>query len=265
MARGNNSNHVIKIFRQTSAKNLVIVGICFSLVVLGCGQDAGTQSLCQLSTRWNLASSAMAQTLAELESQPANQIREAMTETVETLVALNEVAPREIKSDVEMLLNTYGALSDALESLNWQGSLSRRDSAVESAAVRMASDEIQQAQANLSNFVGEKCSVTIENAINQFPNVGTTLPDPIIADEKSPEPLSEEDSEEKIARAFGFVAVERFGVAITDEQAICVGDALIAATSMNPNIVDSTYWTLLQTIFDSCDIRINIAEALESE
>ncbi|MFM7650231.1 MAG: hypothetical protein ACKO6O_04465, partial [Acidimicrobiaceae bacterium] len=59
--------------------------------------------------------------------------------------AFSEVAPREIRSDVELLLNTYGSLSDALEAIDWDGSAASRDAAVTSTGVRLASAEIQSA------------------------------------------------------------------------------------------------------------------------
>lgn len=254
----------MKISRAFNTKTYIAIFI-YSLVLATCGQNAEVNSVCLQSSRWNSASTQLAIVLTNLESLPAGQIRETMSDVVATLIALNDVAPREIKSDVELLLNTYGSLSDALQALNWDGSVSQQDAGVTSAGVRLASEEIQQSQTDLANFIRDNCSVNIDNPVNQFPNVGTTLPDPAIQQDDAPEPSASFDNDETIPRAFGYVVVERFGVAITDEQANCVGTALLAAASNDATVVDITYWQMLQTIFVSCGVQIDVAKALENE
>jgi hypothetical protein len=238
----------------------------FALIgLLACGQSAETKSVCQLSNRWNQSSAEVATVLSDLGSLPSGQIRDTMQEVVLLLQEFNEVAPREIRDDVELLLNTYGALSDALEAIDWDGSAASRDAAVTSTGVRLASDEIQRAQTNFAGYISDNCSVEIGNAVNQFPNVGSTLPDPVIVGDDETNLDATADNEDSVARAFGYVVVERFGVAITDEQASCVGNALLGATSGDSSVVDLTYWEMLQEIFNNCEINIDVKSALEDE
>jgi len=247
-------------------KSLVLrIGFAGLLGVGACGQSAETRSVCQLSSRWNQTSADVATVLKELGSLPAGQIRDTMLEVVSNLQAFSEIAPREIRNDVELLLNTYGALSDALEAIEWDGSAANQDAAVTSAGVRLASDEIQNAQADFARFISDNCLVEIGNAVNQFPNVGSTLPDPVIPSDDEKNLDVSADNEDSVARAFGYVVVERFGLAITDDQANCVGSALLAATSGDSSIIDMTYWDMLQQIFNSCDVKIDVTTALEDE
>lgn len=58
------------------------------------------------------------------------------------------------------------------------------------------------------------------------------------------------------------LVVERFGVAITNEQAICIGTSLIAKNITNSAQLDANYWNLLQIAFDECLISINVADFL---
>ena len=249
--------HVKSLFLQ--------LGFFGILGLAACGQSAETRSVCQLSSRWNQTSADVATVLRELGSLPAGQIRDTMLEVVSNLQAFSEIAPREIRNDVELLLNTYGALSDALEAIEWDGSAASRDAAVTSTGVRLASDEIQSAQTNFAKFISDNCSLEIENAVNQFSNVGSTLPDPVIIGDDETNLDAGADNEESVARAFGYVVVERFGVAITDDQASCVGDALLGATSGDSSTVDLTYWEMLQEIFDTCEVKIDVKTALENE
>jgi hypothetical protein len=240
------------------------ISICL-LLVSSCAQNAERDSVCKQSARWNNASTQIGVVLASIESSESGLIQNSFVEVVDALLALNESAPREIKSDVENLLSTYGALSDAFEAIDWQGGLSQKDSAVVSSGVRLASSELQQAQSNLANYISDNCNLQLDNAVNMFPNVGTTLPDPVIQDEQSPDVAVGYDNDESVAQAFGYVVVERFGVAITSEQATCVGAALLVANSGDSQIVDQTYWQLLQEIFNSCDVKIDVAKSLNDK
>lgn len=248
--------------RATFFGSKTLVGL---ILLSSCAQSAERDSVCKQSARWNNASTQIAVVLDSIESSEAGLIQNAFVETIDALLALNESAPREIKTDIENLLGTYGSLSDAFAAIYWQGGLSRKDSAVVSAGVRLASNDLQQAQSNLANYIADNCNLQIDNAVNMFPNVGTTLPDPVIQDEQSPEVPVGYDNDESLAQAFGYVVVERFGVAITTEQATCVGTALLVANSGDSQTVDEKYWLLLQEIFNSCDVKIDVAKSIEEK
>ena len=241
-----------------------VIGLA-STTLVGCALNAERDALCEQSDRWNSASTQVSLVLDEISNFEPEQLQEVFEEVVQTLILINESASRDLRVDTEVLLNTFGALSDALSEISWEGDLAQKDSAVISAGVRLASSEVQQAQANLATYIVENCNLEIDSPINKFPNVGTTLPDPIIQDETIELPPVGYDNDESVARAFGFVIVERFGVAITNEQAECVGVALIAANSNDSKVIDETYWQVLQLIFNSCDVKVDVAKALEDE
>lgn len=244
-------------FRSTTLVGLILLS--------SCALNADRDSVCKQSARWNNASTQVGTVLDSIETSESGLIQSSFVEIVDVLLALNESAPREIKSDIENLLSTYGSLSDAFEAMDWQGGLSQKDSAVVSAGVRLASNDLQQAQSNLANYIADNCNLQIDNAVNKFPNVGTTLPDPVIQDEQSPEVPVGYDNDESVAQAFGYVVVERFGVAITTEQATCVGTALLVANSGDSQTVDEKYWLLLQDIFNSCDVTIDVAKSIDDK
>ena len=241
-----------------------VIGLA-STTLVGCALNAERDALCEQSDRWNSASTQVSLVLDEISNFEPEQLQEVFEEVVQTLILINESASRDLRVDTEVLLNTFGALSDALFEISWEGDLAQKDSAVISAGVRLASSEVQQAQANLATYIVENCDLEIDSPINKFPNVGTTLPDPIIQDETIELPPVGYDNDESVARAFGLVIVERFGVAITNEQAECVGVALIAANSNDSKVIDETYWQVLQLIFNSCDVKVDVAKALEDE
>ena len=65
-------------------------------------------------------------------------------------------------------------------------------------------------------------------------------------------------------KAFGYVVAERFDVAITQTQAICVGQSLVDNAVYDDSKLNNTYYDLLQIIFDECSVNININKFLES-
>lgn len=263
MAVSDLGKKVIQMFFIGFVKPLLLA-LCI-IGIISCANNAERDAVCRQSDRWNSASTQAALALEEIGSIGPARLREIFAEIVQTLIFINESAPRELRDDSESLLNTYGALSDALAAIDWEGQLADKNSAVTSAGVRLASSNNQQAQANLADYFLDNCSVQIDNAVNKFPNVGTTLPDPVIQDEEIEPPSVGYDDDTSVVTAFGFVVVERFGVAITSEQANCVGSALMSANKNNVNMIDETYWDVLQVIFDECKVNINIEEALANE
>jgi hypothetical protein len=52
-------------------------------------------------------------------------------------------------------------------------------------------------------------------------------------------------------------------VAITNEQALCIGTALISKNIINNSQLDANYWNMVQQTFDECLVSINVAESLQ--
>lgn len=234
------------------------------LVVLAtsCAQNAETDAVCDLADRWNLASTAFAEISSDLETTSPGRLREVFSEVVLTLGTLAEVAPIQLSESINKLAETFESFSAALETLDWQGGMIAKDAAATSAAVRLASDEIERAQATLGEFIDTECQVEIANVINKIPNVGTTLPDPVLQDETKELPDVSFDNDQSVVASFGFLVTERFGVAITNEQALCIGASLMNKNVTNNSQLDKNYWNLLQLAFDECLVAINVAEFL---
>ena len=75
-------------------------------------------------------------------------------------------------------------------------------------------------------------------------------------------PDTTQDNYQSVVSSFGFLVVERFGVAITNEQALCIGTSLIAKNITNSPQLDANYWSLVQIAFDECLINIDVADFL---
>ncbi len=243
-------------------QSLFSLAISIAVVTTSCSQDAQTRAVCDLADSWNLASTGFAEVSADFETTSPGRLRGIFSDLLTTLGTMADVAPIQILESIERLEETYRSFSTALEAIDWQGGMIAKDSAATSASVRLASDEIEQAQTNLSEFIDTECQVEIDNVINKLPNTGTTLPDPVIQDETRELPDVSQDNDQSVASSFGFLVVERFGVAITNEQALCIGTSLIAKNVTNSPQFDANYWNILQIAFDECLININVEEFL---
>ena len=239
------------------------IAILFAVLTVSCTQNAETDAVCESADRWNAASTGFADISADFATTSPSRIREVFGELVSTLNTMSEMAPPQIIVSIEKLADTYGSFSLALDAIDWQGGMIAKDAAATSAAVRLASDEIELAQTNLGDFIDTECRVEIKNVINKLPSVGTTLPDPVVQDETKELPDVGSDNEQSVVASFGFLVVERFNVAITNEQALCIGSALISKDVTNNSQLDANYWSMLQITFDECLVSINVAEFLK--
>lgn len=242
---------------------VAILAICCLILLVSCARNAERDAICSRAARWNAASTAVSEIISIIPITSPGRLQDVFTEVVATLTTLNDVAPTTIKPSIEQLLETYDTLATALRDLNWQGGLLEKDALATSAAVRLSSSELELAQTNLGDYISMECNLLINNVINRLPDVGTTLPDPIIQDETKELPNSGFDNDASMLRAFGFVVAERFGVAITDQQAACVGTALVDLATSSNDQLDATYLEILQKTFDQCLVKIDVAASLE--
>ena len=239
------------------------IAILFALFTASCSQSADTDAVCDSADRWNSASTGFAEISSDLDTTSPGRLREVFSELVSTLSTMSEFAPPRIYVSIAKLAETYESFATALEAIDWQGGMISKDAAATSAAVRLSSNEIELAQADLGEFIDTECQVEIKNVINKLPSVGTTLPDPLVQDENLELPDVSADNEQSVAASFGFLVVERFGVAITNEQALCIGTALISKNIINNSQLDANYWNMVQQTFDECLVSINVAESLQ--
>ena len=245
-------------------RNALLITACYGVLLTSCSQNAQRDAICDRANRWNLASSSVAEISSSIATTSPGRLQDVFTEVVATLSIMSEVAPTSIKPSIEKLRDTYIALATALEDLGWQGALIEKDSAATSAAVRLASDELNRAESDLVEYIDVECSVLIKSPADQFLSTGTTLPDPVIQDDSKELPAVGFDNDVSVLKAFGYVVAERFDVAITETQAICVGQSLVDNAVYDDSKLDNTYYDLLQIIFDECLVNIDINKFLES-
>lgn len=179
--------------------------------------------------------------------------RESVLLLVDRLTLLREAAPREARSALGTLLAAYGQIAVAYEAVGWDPQVAVEDDGVVAARTALGNADVVTARDELSTYASGECNVNVDPArLGDFV-VPTTLPLPSF----SPEPAADvpdQGTTENVLSAVGFVIAERYGIAITIEEAACIGERAAADDALlNGATTDETHrWAL--TTFTDCGI-----------
>ena len=179
--------------------------------------------------------------------------RESITLLVDRLTLLREAGPRAVRSALGSLLAAYGQVAVAYEAVDWDPQVAAGDDGVAAARSALGGSDIVTAREELVAYATGECDIDIDPA--QLGNfvVPTTLPLPSF----SPEPAADapdQGSSENVLSAVGFVIAETYRIAITIDQAECVG---ARAAADDARLADATpeethEWTV--DVFAECGI-----------
>ena len=148
--------------------------------------------------------------------------RDSISLLVDRLTLLREAAPRAVRDSLGNLLAAYGQVAVAYEAVGWDPQVAAGDGGVTAARTALGNGDIVAAREELAAYATQECEVDVDpTRLGDF-IVPTTLPLPSF----SPEPAADapdQGTTEDVFSAVGFVIAEAYGIAITIEQATCVG------------------------------------------
>jgi hypothetical protein len=179
--------------------------------------------------------------------------RESITLLIDRLTLLREAAPRAVRGGLGNLLAAYGQVAVAYEAVDWDPQVAAGDDGVTSARTALGSDDIVAAREELSAFATRECDVDVDPAkLGDFV-VPTTLPLPSFSQEPAAD-APDQGAAEDVLSAVGFVIAEAYRVAITIEQAACVGAraAVDEARLADATPEETHEWTV--SVFAACGI-----------
>ena len=188
--------------------------------------------------------------------------RDVLVGASDALSVLAESPPRSISEDVGVLWAAHVALYAAWSESDWKGALARDTPAGSRAIALLGSARVGRAFERLDAFADDRCSVELGGPLAVPAGTPTTLPDAAPGDEQLR--TDEGDSEDDALReALGFVLAERFGLAVTPDQAACLGGELLARSATpDADDTDAQYLVVLQETFDACRVSVDVAEVL---
>ncbi len=179
--------------------------------------------------------------------------QESVLLLIDRLTLLREASPREVRSALGTLLAAYGQVAVAYEAVGWDPQVASGDDGVVAARATLGNADVVSARDELSTYASKECNIDVDPArLGDF-IVPTTLPLPSFSSEPAAD-VPDQGTNEDVLSAVGFVIAEEYGMAITIEEAACIGERAAADDALlNEATADETYrWAV--SAFSTCDI-----------
>lgn len=148
---------------------------------------------------------------------------------IERLTLMREAAPRTMRGDIGTLLAAYGQLAVAYEAVDWDAQVAVADTSVAAARALLTEESVFAARESFVAFVASECASELDPVQLGELLVPTTLPLPSFSEEPAAD--APDTDEEDVLLAVGFLVAERYGIAVTAQEAQCLGE-LVATTDV---------------------------------
>lgn len=233
--------------------------VVLALMLGACGSAAERVAVCDRSVGLEHEFAAVSRTLDDLAIASSQQLVSTFAVTLATLTTLLDLGPSSLRSDFALLLDVYETVATAVEATDWNGEVAVNDPVVTRARTQLVSNDAEEARGAVRSYVARNCSVEFGGAVEQYQGTPTTLPNPVVASDNAPDPTTGFDNEDSIASSFGYYVAEQYNLAITNEQAICVGRVLTEQALLDPQKTDDAYEQLISTTLISCGVIAEIS------
>lgn len=247
--------------RRNRVKRLGALTLVLGLVAAlgGCSSAAERKALCERSEGLENELSVVNQTVDDISNASPQQLANTFAVTISTLTTLHDLGPSSLRSDFGLLLGVYESLGASIEATGWDGSVAGSDRVVIAARAGLLSNAVVEARDSIRLYVVDNCSMEFDFGNDQFQGTATTLPNPAIADENAPDPTTGFDNDDSIASSYGYFVAEQYNLAVTNEQAICIGHAFTEQAIVDPQAADDAYTEFVATTLIACGIEANIS------
>lgn len=200
----------------------------------------------------------MGELAEDTKAMNAAVLRSQIDEDLANLTAALDVAPGSIVSDLSTLLARLRSLYGALEVLDWDTARFIGDERLDGALSAIGSVNTRRHLARLSGYVIEACEETLINGsippdtVVDTPPTSTSLP-------STDDPIPSDENLLTAHVAMGTAIAEAAGVAVTVEEAECLGrEADLVAI---PDDIDTPEWketwnASFARIFPKCGLSV---------
>ncbi len=185
------------------------------------------------------------------ESQPAS-LESSLTGLIAALREMNEFPPPAVSDDLATLLRAHEELAVAFRNVFWDGTVATTDPAVASSIANLGRSDNAGALDSVRRFVERECEETLPGPVGAPVIDATTLPAPAPVVEPLDEGDQIFDSEESRLRSFGYLIAGSAGMAITSDQALCVGRWVGESFDELGADSDRTYQEAVQNAMQAC-------------
>jgi hypothetical protein len=236
-------------------RRFVVLAALSAFVVGGCGEQAETDALCGYTTELESSLVATGVMIESLGSVPPRQMQSTIGVLTGTLSVMAEVAPSAIKQDVETVERSYLELAVALENVYWDGSIALADTNAQQSIANLSRNDNVEALSALREFVTEQCSVNLQSGINGLPDSDMPITSTSFVVDPQEELNTGFDNEETATRSYAYFLAEQRGIAITSEQALCLGSEMMNL-AVGAVVSDEVFDEALVKAFALCNIDV---------
>lgn len=233
--------------------------VVLTLTLSACGSAAERVAVCDRSVGLEHEFAAVSQTLDDLAIAPSQQLVSTFAVTLATLTTLLDLGPSSLRNDFGLLLDVYESLAASIEAIGWNGQVAVSDPVVMEARAQLISNEVVEARNAVRSYAIENCSTNFVGSNEAFQGTPTTLPNPVVPSDNAPDPTTGFDKENTIASSFGYYVAEQYNLAITNEQAICIGLALTEQALSDLKKADNAYTEFVSATLTECGVEGNIS------
>mgnify|MGYP000671902491 CR=1 FL=1 len=238
------------------SRRLLCVATFCVVVLASCGEAQETRALCSRAAELESSLVATGVAVENFTSVSPRQLQSTVAVLTGTLSIINDIAPSSVKLDIEQTMRSYEELAVALQNVNWNGAVAETDQNVQNAIQNLARNDNVDSLESLRNFISDQCKVQISQGINAAPGDDQFISSTSVVVEPQPDINYGFDNEETAIRSYAYLIAEQRGLAITSDQALCLGTRMINVAQSDPTISDAVFEATLSASFSECGIAV---------
>lgn len=233
----------------------VAASLCM-VVLASCGETQETRALCSHAAELESSLVATSVAIDGFASVSPRQLQSTVAVLTGTLSIIGDIAPSSVKTNVEQTMRSYEELAVALQNVYWDGTVAETDQNVQNAIQNLARNDNVESLDSLRKFISDQCKVQISHGINAAPGDDQSISSTSVVIDPQPDINYGFDNEETAIKSYAYLIAEQRGLAITSEQAICLGTRMINVAQIDPTISDAVFEATLTASFNECGIAV---------
>ena len=252
MKRGSN-----RLVVQAMIKRRIVAVSLLAVFLTACSEAQETRAVCSQAAELESSLVATGAAVESFSTISRRQLQSTIAVLTGTLSIINDIAPSAVKPEVEQTMRAYEELSVALQNVYWDGKVAEVDANVQNAIENLVRNDNVESLEALRTFIAEQCKVEISQGINAAPGDDQSVSQTSLVVDPQPDINHGFDNEETAIKSYAYLIAEQRGLAITPEQALCLGTRMISVAESNPTLSDEIYEATLTAAFKECGIAVN--------
>ena len=242
---------------QIMIKHRLLAVSLLAVVLAACSESQETRAVCSYAAELESSLVATGVAVESFSTISRRQLQSTVAVLNGTLSIINDIAPSAVKIEVEQTMRAYEELSVALQNVYWDGRVAEVDANVQNAVENLVRNDNVEALEALRSFIAEQCKVDISQGINAAPGDDQSVSSTSLVVDPQPDINYGFDNEETAIKSYAYFIAQQRGLAITPDQALCLGSRMISVAESNPTLSDQVYEATLAAAFSECGIAVN--------